>query len=72
VTEIPQKQPTPQGQGAMSPSLGGILVTPPKCQYAIPLELIEDPMLTSATVKQFSNTIKDLYKFSTVNVLDCR
>jgi hypothetical protein len=70
VTEIPQQQPAPQGQGAASTSSGGILVTPPKWQYAVQHELIEDPMLTSATLKQFQDTFKDLYKFSTVSVLD--
>jgi hypothetical protein len=51
VTEIPQQQPAPQGQGAASTSSGGILVTPLKWQYAIPRELIEDQMLSSATLK---------------------
>jgi hypothetical protein len=70
VTEIPQQQPAAQGQGVASTSSGGILVTPLKWQYAIPRELLEDPMLTSATLKQFQHTFKDLYKFSTVSVLD--
>jgi hypothetical protein len=51
VTNIPQQQPAPQGQDAASTSSGDILVTLPKWQYAIPLELIEDLMLTSATLK---------------------
>jgi hypothetical protein len=51
VTEILQQQPTPQGQGAASTSSGGILVTPLKWQYAVPRELIEDQMLSSATLK---------------------
>jgi hypothetical protein len=53
----------------VSTSSDGILVTPPKWQYAIPRELIEDLMLKSATLKQFQDTFKDLYKFSTVSVL---
>jgi hypothetical protein len=72
VTEIPQQQPAPQEQGAARTSSGGILVTPPKWQYVIPRELIKDSMLTSATLKQFQDTFKDLYKFSTVSVLDLR
>jgi hypothetical protein len=57
VTEIPQQQLAPQGQGAASTSSGNILVTPPKWLYAIPRELIEDPMLTSAVLKKFQDTI---------------
>jgi hypothetical protein len=58
-----QQQPAPQQHGAVSTSLGGILVTPLKWQYAVMRELIEDPMLTTATLKQFQDTFKDLYKF---------
>jgi hypothetical protein len=50
----------------------GILVTLSKWQQAIPHELIEDPMLTSATLKQFQDAFIDPYKFSTVSVLDGR
>jgi hypothetical protein len=70
VIDIPQQQPTSQEQGAASTSSGAILVTTPKWQYAVPLELIEDPMLTSANLKQFQDTFKDLCKFSMVSVLD--
>jgi hypothetical protein len=48
------------------------LGTSPKWQYAVPLELIEDLMLTSATLKQFQNTFKGLSKFSMVSILDWR
>jgi hypothetical protein len=51
VTDISQQQPAPLGKGIAGTSSGGILITPPKWQYAIPRELIEDPMLTSATLK---------------------
>jgi hypothetical protein len=34
--------------------------------------MIEDPMLTSATQKQFEDTFNDLYEFSIVSVVDWR
>jgi hypothetical protein len=69
VTGNPQHQPAPRDQGAAGSSSGGILVTPPKWQYAILTGLIEDPMLFSATLTEFQNTFKELYKFSTVSIL---
>jgi hypothetical protein len=65
VTGTPQ-----QKDEAAGTSTEGILVTPPKWQYAIPTDLIEHPMLSSATLKKFQNTFKELYKFSTVILLN--
>jgi hypothetical protein len=69
VTGNPQQQPALGDQGATGSSSGGILVTPPKGRFAIPTDLIEDPMLSSASLIEFQNTFKELYKFSTVSVL---
>jgi hypothetical protein len=41
VTSTPQQQPALEDQGAAGTSSGGILVVPPKWQYAVPTELIE-------------------------------
>jgi hypothetical protein len=56
----PQQRTTPEDQGAAGPSSEGILVTPPKWQYAILTDLIENPMLSSATLTEFQNTFKEL------------
>jgi hypothetical protein len=53
----------------VGPSLGGILVNSPKWQHAIPTELIDDPMLSLATLMEFHTTFKELYKFSMVSGL---
>jgi hypothetical protein len=66
VIDNAQQQPTLGDQGDVGSSLGGILMTPPKWQYAIPIDLIEDPILSSVTLAEFQNTFKKLYKFSTV------
>jgi tRNA (Thr-GGU) A37 N-methylase len=50
-------------------SSGGTLVTPPKSQYAIPTELVDDPMLTVDVLKHFQDTFKELYKFSVICLL---
>jgi hypothetical protein len=55
-----------EGAGAAGTSSGGILVSPSGWQHAIPTELIDDPMLASDVLRQFQDTFKDLYKFSTV------
>jgi hypothetical protein len=65
----PQQRTAPEDQGAVGPSSEGIMVTPPKWQYAIPTDLIEDSMLSSATLTEFQNTSKELYKFSIVSIL---
>jgi hypothetical protein len=57
VIDNAQQQPTLGDQGDVGSSLGGILMTPPKWQYAI---------LSSVTLAEFQNTFKKLYKFSTV------
>jgi hypothetical protein len=64
-----QQQSAAEDQGAADPSSGGILVTPPNWQHAIPTELIDDPMLSSATLMEFQTTFKKLYKFSMVSDL---
>jgi hypothetical protein len=64
-----QQQSTPEDQGIAGLSSGGILVTPPKWQYAIPTELIDDLMLSSATLMEFQTTFKKLYKCSMVSDL---
>jgi hypothetical protein len=58
VTSNPQQQTAPVDQGAVGPSSKRILVNPLKWQYAIPTDLIEDPMLSSATLTEFQNTFK--------------
>jgi hypothetical protein len=68
-SDNPQQQSAAEDQGAAGPSSGGILVTPPKWQHAIPTELIDDPMLPSATLMEFQTTFKELYKFSMVSDL---
>lgn len=42
---------------------------PLKWYNICPKELIEDPMLTLETAKEFQDTFKGLYKFSIVNLL---
>jgi hypothetical protein len=69
VTGNPQQRPAPGDQGVAGSSSGGVLVTPLKWQYAIPTDLIEDPMLSSLTLTKFQNSFKELYKFSMVSVL---
>jgi hypothetical protein len=58
---IPQQQPNADEAGAAGTSSGGILVSPSGWQHAIPTEL-----LASDVLRQFQDTFKDLYKFSTV------
>jgi hypothetical protein len=53
-----QQQSATEDQGTAGPSSGGILVTPPKWQHAIPIELIDDLMLSLATLMEFQITFK--------------
>jgi hypothetical protein len=62
----PQQQPNAEEVGATCTSLGTILVTPSGWQHAVLTELIDDPMLTTETLKHIQDTFKDLYKFSIV------
>jgi hypothetical protein len=71
VVGTPQQRPSVEEAGAASTSAGGILVTPPKSRYAVPTELVDDPMLTSDVLKYFQDTYKELYKFSTLSLLSC-
>jgi hypothetical protein len=65
VTGTPQQQPTCKNQDDAGTS-GNILVSPSGWQHVIPTELIDDTMLTSEVLKNFQDTFKELYKFSTV------
>jgi hypothetical protein len=49
VIDDPWQQSPSENQGAAGTSSEGTLVLPPKWQYVIPTELIDDPMLTSKT-----------------------
>jgi hypothetical protein len=66
VADTPQQRPSVEETGAAGTSSCGILVTPPKSRYAVPMELVYDPMLASDVLKHFQDTFKELYKFSTV------
>jgi hypothetical protein len=49
----PHQRTAPEDQGAVGPSSEDILVTPPKWQYVISTDLIEDPMQSSVTLTEF-------------------
>jgi hypothetical protein len=66
VARTRQQQPTCENQGAAGTSSGGILISPPGWQHAIPMELIDDPILSLEVLKHFQDTFKELYKFSMV------
>jgi hypothetical protein len=61
-----QQQPNVEETEAAGTSSGPILVTPHGWQHDVPAELIHDPMLTNKTLKHFQDTLKILYRFSTV------
>jgi hypothetical protein len=69
VAGTPQQRPSVEETSVASTSSGGILVTPPKSRYAIPTELVDDPILTADVLKHFQDTFRELYKFSTVCLL---
>ena len=52
---------------AAKKATGTILMTPPKSKYVVPQDLIEDPMLTQEKMKEFRETIQDVYKFTLVS-----
>jgi hypothetical protein len=64
-----QQQPNVVDAKTAGTSSGPILVTPHGWQHIVPIELINDPMLTNENVKHFQDNFKDLYKFSTVWLL---
>jgi hypothetical protein len=65
-------QPSAEDAGVVGTSSCKILVTPSGRQYAIPTELVDDPMLTTETLKQFQDLFRELYKFSMVCSLSTR
>jgi hypothetical protein len=71
VASIPQQQPTHKDQDAVGTFSGNILVSPQGWLHVVPIELIDDPMLTSEVLKNFQVTFRELYKFSTVWLLVC-
>jgi hypothetical protein len=64
VNSTPQEQSNVEEAGLASTSAGGILITPPKWQYAVPTKLISDPIMTRAALKQFTDTIIPSLTFS--------
>jgi hypothetical protein len=66
LADTPQQQPNAKEAGAGGTSSCTILVTPSEWQHAVLTELIDNPMMTTETLKHFQDTFKDLYKFSTV------
>jgi hypothetical protein len=71
VAGTPQQQSTRENQDATGASSGNILVSPSGWQHVIPIELIDDSMLTLEGLKHFQDTFKELYKFSMVRFLFC-
>jgi hypothetical protein len=69
VTGTRQQQPTSENQDAAGTYSGNLLVSPSGWQHVIPTELIDDLMLTAEVLKNFQDTFKELYKFSTVCLL---
>jgi hypothetical protein len=63
----PRQQPSAEGGSTTGTSQGRVLLHPPRS--AIEAELIEDPMLSAESLKNFQDTFKDLYRFSTVSCL---
>lgn len=66
VIGTPPQQPTAGDATAAGTFRYQVLITPPKSKYAIPTELINNPMLTPVVLKQFLDTHKELYNFSKV------
>lgn len=63
------QRPNVEETGTTGTISGDILVTPPKSRYAVPLELVDDPMLSFDVLKHFQDNFKELYKFSMVCLL---
>jgi len=59
----PRQQPSAEGGSTTGTSQGRVLLHPPRS--VIEAELIEDPMLSAESLKNFQDTFKDLYRFST-------
>jgi hypothetical protein len=69
VASTQQEQPNVEDAETTGTSSGSILVIPHGWQHVMPIELIDDPMLTNKNLKHFQDTFKDLYMFSTVWLL---
>ena len=60
----PLQRPLTKDQSVVGAGASEMLVLLPKWQYAVPTEQVEDPMLTSAVLKQFQDSMKECYKFA--------
>ena len=58
-TCTPPRQPSTEEQGVASVVPSKILVLPAKSQYLVLTKLVDDPMLTSAVLKQFQDNMKE-------------
>ena len=59
----PSQRPLMEDQSVVGAGVSEMLVFLLKWQYAVLTKLIKDPMLTSAVLKQFQDSMKEFYKF---------